>query len=394
MHQAERVGQNMPTDSVDPSQLVRWGGIEITTTPQKWQELADQYAIPVSEIQYIDFNRSGVQLPSNEVKVSYRARFIAAVGSGEKTNTWFALPVRAEDETNFTATEGQLKFRDILLAQIGTIFLDTCDVSYQRGPHLLNLNSRSRGSCGGCTACVHNYKDLYDATVLKDKNRLSTPRDIKAFFDEKEAKGLDIASLKQIAVVTGLFGNERSVVEHIQAIAGIVKPRGFQGEFMYFGCEVNSDNALRKLSELGEFTLIYAIDNFTKRQELLARKKSSISVSTAYDTLERATKYGISTTFAYIAGIDSLEAMEGGFKTLRSAISRFPIVNIFQVQTPGQLLAMDPQAKKLDYYLKARTIVEKTLGQTGLKPKRWENYRPLWYEMYNNKSLPHNAFGD
>lgn len=86
--------------------------------------------------------------------------------------------------------------------------------------------------------------------------------------------------------------------------------------------------------------------------------------------------------------------MEEGFKTLRSTISRFPIVNIFQVQTPGQLLAMDPQAKKLDYYLKARTILEKTLGQTGLKPKRWKNYRPLWYELYNNQPLPHNAFGD
>lgn len=388
----DRIGQNIPTDSVDPSQLIRWGGIEVTTSSQKWQELANRYTVPISEIQYIDFNRSGVRLPFNEVRVSYRARFIATVGS--ETSTWFALPVRATDETYFTAATGQLTFQNTVLAQIGKVHLDTCDVSYQRGPHLLNLNSRSRGSCGGCTACVHNYKDLYDATVLKDRNRLSTPKDIEAFFDEKEANGLDIASLKQIAVVTGLFGNERAVVEHMQAIAKTVKPRGFEGEFMYFGCEVNSDHALRELSELGAFTLIYAIDNFTKRHELLAKKKSSISVSTACDTLERANKYGISTTFAYIAGIDSLEEMKRGFQSLRSAISRFPIVNIFQVQTPGQLLAMDPQAKKLDYYLQARIALEKILGQTGLKPKRWENYRPLWYEVYNNQPLPHNTFGD
>lgn len=392
MHQ-EKIGRYIPTNSVNPSQLMRSGSIEITRSTETWQQLSNQYGVPTSEIQYIDFNRCGVLLPNDEVRIGYRARFIAIMDS-EKTSTWFALPVRGEGETYFLAGEGQLKFQDTVLARVGQIFLDTCDVSYQRGPNLLNLNSRSRGSCGGCTACVHNYKDLYDATVLRDRQKLSSRKGMGAFFDQKEAAGLDIASLQQIAVVTGLFGKESAVVDHMKMIAETVKPRGFTGELMYFGCEVNSEEALKQLAELGKFTLIYAIDNFTKRAELLARRKSLITIDAVRDTLDRANKQGLGTTFAYISGIDSLQEMEKGFNILRGSINRFPIVNIFQIQTPGQLSAMDSEAKKLDYYVKARTTIEGILAETGLTPRGWENYRPLWYKTYNGQPLPNNAFGD
>lgn len=387
----EKHGVYIPTNSIEPSQLMRYGGVEITQSATGWQVLSDEYGVPVSEIRYIDLNRSGVRLPNNEVKISYRARFIAKMGLGENTRTWFALPVRGEDDTYFSASDGYLRFQDQAFASIGQIYLDTCDVSYQRGPKLLNLNSRSRGSCGGCTACVHNYKELYDTTVLRDQQRLTTRNDIEAFFDQKEAVGLDIASLQQIAVVTGLFGKETAVVEHMRMIAETVRPRGFAGELMYFGCEVNSEEALRQLSQLGKFALIYAIDNFTKREELLARRKSLISIDTARDTLARAHQYGIDTTFAYIAGIDGLSAMEQGFNALSDSINRFPVVNIFQVQTPGQLSAMDLEAKRLEYYVKTRNILEGILAETGLTPRRWENYRPLWYEVYNGQALPNNT---
>lgn len=389
----EERGSYISTHSIDPSQLMRTGNVEITRLAETWQQLSGEYGIPVSEIRYIDFNRSGVCLPNKEVRIGYRARFIATIGL-DYTPTWFALPVRGEGDSYFSASDGYLRFQNDVFASIGQIFLDTCDISYQRGPHLLNLNSRSRGNCSGCTACVHNYKDLYDETVLKDRQRLTTRKDIEAFFDQKEASGLDIASLQQIAVVTGLFGQETAVIEHMKMIAETVKPRGFTGEFMYFGCEVNSEEALRQLSQLGEFVLIYAIDNFTRREELLARRKSLISIYTARDTLDKAHKYGIATAFAYIAGIDSLPEMEKGFKALKGSISRFPVVNIFQVQTSGQLSAMDSEAKKLEYYVKARTTLERVLTETGLTPRRWENYRPLWYEIYNGQQLPGNTFGN
>jgi len=70
--------------------------------------------------------------------------------------------------------------------------------------------------------------------------RFVTKDQLAVFFDKKEQDGLDIRSLRQIAVVTGLFGSEKGVIEHMKLVHQVVTPRGFDGELLYFGCEVNS----------------------------------------------------------------------------------------------------------------------------------------------------------
>lgn len=373
--------------------LTMKGNVDITQSKDKWEELSFKYEVPEKEIRLIDFNRTGVWLPNDEVKVNYRVRFTSSELENKNNKTWFALPVRREGDTNFSASDGYLRFNDEVFANIGTITLDTCDTNYQRGPKLLNLNSRSRSNCGGCTACVHNYKNLYDGTVLKDQQKLISKKEIETFFDQKEKNGLDVSSLQQIAVVTGLFGSEEAVVEHMKLINEVVKVKGFNGELMYFGCEVNSEKALQELADLGNFSLIYAIDNFTKRNDILAKTKSLITIDTAINTLSLAKQKGIETTFAYISGIDSISEMKKGFEKLRNSITRFPIINIYQIQTRGQLSIIDQEAKQLEYYIKSRKLIENIFENTDLVPRRWENYRPLWYKTFKNEPLPNNAFG-
>jgi len=379
---------------VDSSELLSRGGIEIIRSPDDFFRLSERYSVPVPEIRYIDLNRTGIFLPNAEVRVGYRARFITGSDDLRRKKTWFALPVRSERDSAYRVRNGGLYFNDERIAEIGRVDLDTCDVSYQRGPNLINLNSRSRGSCGGCHACVHNYKNLYDGTVLKDQAQLITKDQIETFFKDKEKNGLDISELQQIAVVTGLFGSEADVVEHMEKIDAVVQPKGFNGELMYFGCEVNSDEALRRLSRLGKFSLIYAIDNFTKRSKILAERKSVITIEGAKDTLNRAKKQGIETTFAYIIGIDDLDSMKNGFEFLMDSITRFPVINIYQIQTEGQLKIMDKAARSLEFYVKGRIILEKLFRDKEMLPRRWENYRPLWYDFFDGRPLPANTFGD
>lgn len=385
---------NVPNLSKLLNTLIMKGNVEITQCKDIWSDLSSKYEVPIEEIKLIDFNRSGVWLPNNEVRVNYRVRFISSELEQENNKTWFALPVRREGDTNFAASDGYLRFKDDVFANIGDIMLDTCDTNYQRGPKLLNVNSRSRGNCGGCKACVHNYKDLYDKTVLRDQQKIVSKKEIEVFFNQREKSGLDIATLKQIAVVTGLFGSESAVVEHMKLINDVVKPMGFKGELMYFGCEVNSESALDELSDLGNFSLIYAIDNFTKRKEILTKNKSLITIAMAKNALSLAKEKGIETTFAYIAGIDSLFKMKKGFEILKDSITRFPVINIYQIQTPGQLSVMDSEAKKIEYYIKSRKLIEDIFEGSNLTPRRWENYRPLWYKTFRDKPLPNNAFGD
>ena len=368
-------------------------GIEITRNMEEWQYLAEKYQVRPEEIGLIDFNRSGIALPDGEVRPNFRVRFTGTINYTDD-ESWFALPVRRSEDTLFSARDGQLFFDDKLIGLTSPMMLDTCDTSYQRGPHLLNLNSRSRSNCAGCRACVHNDKTLYDGTVIKDQHELTTKDDLEIFFDDKQSKGLDVANLKQIAVVTGLFNDEAEIVQHMKDISETVRPRGFQGELMYFGCQVNSDGALATLAELGDFSLIYAVDNFTNRKKFLAPFKAGISLDQAKDTMVRARDNGIQTSFAYIAGVDSLEDLKSGMQLFAEASTRFPVVNIFHVQTRVQGKVMDDDAKRLEYYIKARREIEEVFRNTDMRPRRWENYRPLWYRTFADEQLDVNAFGE
>ena len=163
---------------------------------------------------------------------------------------------------------------------------------------------------------------------------------------------------------------------------------------MYFGCQVNSDGALATLAELGDFSLIYAVDNFTNRKKFLAPFKAGISLDQAKDTMVRARDNGIQTSFAYIAGVDSLEDLKSGMQLFAEASTRFPAVNIFHVQTRVQGKVMDDDAKRLEYYIKARREIEEVFRNTDMRPRRWENYRPLWYRTFADEQLDVNAFGE
>ena len=60
----------------------------------------------MSEIILIDLNRSGIYLPNNEVRVDFRVRFKAQIL--DSYNSWYALPVRNEEDTPFKAIDGKI----------------------------------------------------------------------------------------------------------------------------------------------------------------------------------------------------------------------------------------------------------------------------------------------
>ena len=364
-------------------------GAELINNFEKYNALSEQNQLPISEILQIDLNRCGIYLPNSEVRENFRVRFKGKIL--DDYETWYALPVRAKEDTFFSATNGEIYYMDRSIGKLHSdLMLDTCESSYQRGPNLLNLNSRSRSNCGGCKACIHNYKDFYDGTVIKDQKGLYTEQDINDFFD---SKNIDVSKLVQIAVVTGLFHGEDNVIEHMELINKVAKERNFNGELMYFGCEINSESALEKLAKIDNFALIYAYDNFTKRDSLLTKSKSIITLEDAKKTLDNAKSKGINTTISYIAGIDSFKEMSSGFTLIKDSITQFPIINIYQIQNEGQSKILDSEAKKLEYYINCRQKIEEIFMDKPFKPKRWANYRPLWYKYYSNQMMEDNSFG-
>jgi hypothetical protein len=68
-------------------------------------------------------------------------------------------------------------------------------------------------------------------------------------------------------------------------------------------------------------------------------------------------------------------------------ITRFPIINIYQVQTQGQVNLIHADAKELEYYLQARKIIESIFKDTKMRLRFWENYRPLWYDVFGEEKI-------
>ena len=364
----------------------------ITNDIGEWYNLALKYGVSPQEVGLIDFNRTGVCLDDNDVKVGFRARFNGTLFYNNDLS-WFALPVRSKDDSNFHIRGGKVYFGDVQIGIIDKPILDTCDTSYQRGKKLLNLNSRSRSSCAGCKACVHNDKNLYDSTVIRDKHELRTRQDIDEFFYRKARLGLKIDELDQIAVVTGLFEDEKEVLGHLCDIHAVATRYGFHGELMYFGCQLMSTTALREFSKLWDTAIVFAVDNFTNRKKNLSQIKSDLSLDDFYSSMSVARSFGIKTTFAYIIGVDSLSAIGEYFSYFFNVCNRFPVVNIFQIQTDLQAQALFKSAKNLEYYLQARQIIEDVFIKSSMRPRRWENYRPLWYREFGSELLDVKAYG-
>lgn len=367
-------------------------GVNITSTIGEWFDLASKYSVSPQEVGLIDFNRTGVCLDDGGVRVGFRTRFNGHI---LYTNdlSWFALPVRDSVDSNFHIRNSRVYFKDHVIGIIDKPVLDTCDTSYQRGQRLLNLNSRSRSNCVGCKACVHNDKSLYDDTVIKDKYELITASDIEQFFCEKEKLGLRIDELDQIAVVTGLFANEDDALNHMKNVHMVASHHGFKGELMYFGCQIMSPRAIQEFSQLSNTAIVFAIDNFTSRERNLSHIKSSLSLEDFYAAMSVAKSYGVETTFAYVAGVDGLRDLTESFEYFANVCTRFPVVNIFQIQTALQAQALNEEAKTLEFYVRARIEIEKVFKETDSRPRRWENYRPLWYREFGNERLDVRPYG-
>jgi len=349
------------------------------------------FDVPISDVVFIELNRTGVSLSKGQVPVNFRARFLCDDKFSKKPPLYFAVPVKDKTETAFFVNENdQLTLDSHVLGMVSDLEIDTCDCSYfRKNKTILNLNSNQRGNCSGCAYCVHNYP-IYDSRVLKDRQKLSGKSSIREFLKTEviaKNKLVNLTHLDQIAIATGIFSGEKAVVKHIGDVREAASEFGFQGAIFFLGSELRSKSALAEIKKYEPFSLCYAVDCFTDRNFRLAKKKRDYSIYQIIQTLSWARENGFETTFAYIVGLDPLKDIFEWINKLQRCVSRFPIVNIYQIQHPDQKKIITPEADKLDYFLKARKIFESIFLPTLLRPHNWENYRSLWTHWFGNEFL-------
>jgi len=339
-------------------------------------QLSTQYDIPTEDILLIALNTSGIKYKDI---VNDRGRFTAIFPNGR--SYFLALTINNQPLSPFEYKNAQIIFDGEAIAEATSIEKDTCTDSYWRGGKKhLTLNSNSRSMCRGCSFCG-TYSLENDDQALTKPNALRK----KAESLSREL-GSDLSALESVGVVTGCFSNERRLVDHLMMIRQIFGEFGFRGELRYIGSQLRSAEALREVISSGPFALYLTVEAFERREKLMKRTKSSLNLESGRHALETARKMGAETCFLYIAGLDSHDAMHKEFPLYVPSLTRLPQVQTFQAYVPGQATLRYPGAASIEYFLKARKIVERTYPH--LLPIAANNFRGLWFAKYDQYALP------
>jgi hypothetical protein len=88
-----------------------------------------------------------------------------------------------------------------------------------------------------------------------------------------------------------------------------------------------------------------------------------------------------------VAGLDSYEKSVSGIAYLAPHVGTFPRIQVYQAHNDYMRRARHRDAEDLNYYLNLRTELETVFARTGLAPRSWENYRPLWYSRFADRPV-------
>lgn len=102
--------------------------------------------------------------------------------------------------------------------------------------------------------------------------------------------------------------------------------------------------------------------------------------------MKQSVELGYRTNFTYIVGLENLEKLQVGFMEFIQYTNSFPIINIFQ-EHQYQVGLRDNDASNIDFYLKARKIIENIYVKTNMRPQMWEVCRSLWYTTFADEIL-------
>jgi len=350
--------------------------------------LSSKYNVPAEDLLLLDLNLSGIKLnlQSGRVRFELKSTSKDIFSLAHSRNIFnFYLAVPTVEQSPYYFRNGNLFFDKHLIGKALGVTEDFCDSSYpRRGGTVLNINPNSRTSCRGCKFCYTAFQ------VSRDKERMLSDDKLRSFLKNwiKQFDVVDLSHLIQVAIVTGCFPNEKMVIEFFKMAKNVLSEFSFKGELFYFGSQINSKKALLELEKVKPFGICFSLECFDNknREYLLRDVKKAVDLKIIKKILILANNAGIRANFSYIVGLESLETIKKGFYEFLPYINSFPIINAFQAHK-GQKSLRDKEANNIDYYLKARKIIEDVFMGTKLRPRPWENYRSLWYLKFGEEFL-------
>lgn len=342
--------------------------------------VSQKYEVPIIDTYMIALNTFGARspLPFLRIRSYFRPK-------GSKK--FYLMICLNTSPTPFYLDELKVYLNKEVIGKLEKLENDFSELCYFRKRNkVLVLNTNDRARCiGKCKFCGTGYlTPRINRKILKFDELLKWFEEIQNFARIKFSK------LEEICLNTAIFKTERELADHLIAIYLAAKEFGFSGEIKYIGTQLRSKDVLLKISQtIPHFSYYFTLETLEHR-EFVDEKKDfhhQFHIEKLAKFLKYIKSFGFETSVLYILGLDSLPAISYGFQHLKNALTRFPVINLFQAYHPSHEKLRHPQAKHLKYFLKARIIFEKLFEDTNLKPKLWENYRGLWYTKFRGEKI-------
>ncbi|GGT27968.1 hypothetical protein GCM10010271_34930 [Streptomyces kurssanovii] len=350
-----------------------------TSTLGEVERLAVRYRVPLEDALLIAINLHGIDsdLPRHRARVQVRL-------ASAPTMPWqLIVPLNATGSP-FRLKDDQLLLGGVSFATVERVDADEAVGGYFRnGGTAATLNPNARSRCVGCAFCPNTLEAAADPRLSEERDL----RELLAALLEQHPRH-DLAELREVTVSTGCFEREPAAVDHVRALRTVLAEHGIEARIGFLTSVLRSQEAFDVLAaEATPFVLRLTAECFTRRDLLLKASKANLATPQMPEVLKRSLAAGHGTSFTYIVGLDDIDALRTGVGVLNPYVTEFPNFQVYQAHNSVMAGLRTSGARDLEYYLRARVVIEEITGPSGLRPAAWECYRPLWYFTFAGEAL-------
>jgi hypothetical protein len=197
----------------------------------------------------------------------------------------------------------------------------------------------------------------------------------------------DLGGVDTVTVCTGCFHYEHLALDHLRQVRAAMGGHGCTGDIHFLTSVLTSERGLDEAAAIGPFHLTLTAECFSRRPLILKESKAALTPARMVEVLGAAQDRGILTDFTYIVGLDSPEVAVEHLTRFVPVTTTFPRFQVYQAHNDLMDVFAIDGATDIEFYLGMRKEIERLFGPTGLRPRSWENYRPLWYFTFGDEPL-------
>lgn len=191
----------------------------------------------------------------------------------------------------------------------------------------------------------------------------------------------------ELSVVTGCYSSAEEVINTLKNIRYVAnKEFNFKGRLFYLGSQISKQEELKQLVECKPMRICFSIETFENRDKL-RKTKRNLSIDHIRNVMLKAKEMGFEVNYSYVLGLEPLTTVEKYFNIFSESVNVFPIVNLLQIHKKQSFDIKTKEAHDIEYFFKARKIIETAFENSNLEPETWNNYRSPWTMQFAHKKL-------